>query len=431
MSGAQATWSADGSYIPSIELHTKAKHQILEEYIENLIITLYGKPRYGETTFTFIDGFCGGGMYDDKDNKTHWEGSPLRIIKAVREGFIKSKRRLSLNVKYIFIDNNKKHLSCLKNYSMPNANLVNLVDGKPHDYNSDFGVLVEQCEFIFSEFENAVKYCCSTASLRKGHSFFLLDPFGWTDVSMASIRTINSLKGSEILYTYMIEELKRFVIGKHGSDAVTFNKIMEADGYYESVDIENLVKSAEQRYLRNESLRLFREKGMAEYAHTFSLIPKGCIVVKYYLMHFSQNLTALQVMKDTLWKYNNLYHLFEFQVYGFGLKTIDFYRKTAKLNLQIDDTFESHEACIKALDRELGQLIRENRQGNYFRKICNDTMQRNPANRKQYEYYINLLRRDKEVEILRKGKIVKGENAELQNNDIIRATGDKQIYLFF
>ncbi|HBE18060.1 MAG TPA: hypothetical protein DEG17_12120 [Cyanobacteria bacterium UBA11149] len=34
MSKAQAKWSADGSVIPSINPHTKAKHLIIEKYIE-------------------------------------------------------------------------------------------------------------------------------------------------------------------------------------------------------------------------------------------------------------------------------------------------------------------------------------------------------------------------------------------------------------
>ncbi|MEP0750612.1 three-Cys-motif partner protein TcmP [Trichocoleus sp. Lan] len=432
MSGSQAKWSADGSYIHPLDTHTKAKHQILEEYIENLIITLYGKGRYGETTFTFIDGFCGGGMYDDKDNNTEWQGSPLRIIKAVREGYKKSRRQYPLNVNFIFIDNKQDHLDCLRNYSMPKAGFGNLVDSLSHEFKCDEfeSLLVEKCEFRCGEFEDLVNWCVFTVSARKGHSFFLLDPFGWTDISMASIRLINSITGSEILYTYMIRDLKRFVIGKHGRDTATFNRILEADGYYESVNLKSLDEPAEQRYLRNESLRLFREKGKAKYAHTFSLIPKGYIVVIYYLMHFSQNLTALQVMKDTLWKYNNLCHLFEFEVYGFGLKTVDHYKQSPKLDFYIEGTIDSHNACIETLDREIGQLIRSNYEGTQFRQICNDTMQQNPANKKHYEYYFNRLRRDKEIEVVRKGKIIRGEKIELQNSDIIRGTGNKQIYLF-
>jgi len=59
MSDSKPKWSADGSNIPTIDPHTKSKHQIIEKYIENLIYTLYEKTRFGETTFTFIDGFCG------------------------------------------------------------------------------------------------------------------------------------------------------------------------------------------------------------------------------------------------------------------------------------------------------------------------------------------------------------------------------------
>jgi hypothetical protein len=305
-----------------------------------------------------------------------------------------------------------------------------LIDEQPHDFNSELGKLVEQCEFILDEFEAKVAYCTYTVSRRKGHSFFLLDPFGWSDISMSSIRTINSLPGSEILYTYMIRELKRFIIGKHGKDAITFNRLLEADGYYESVNLKRLNEIDEQRYLRNESLRLFREKGKVQYAHTFSLIPKGYIVVLYYLMHFSQNLTALQVMRETLWKYNGLYHLFEFEVYGFGIKTVDEYKKDRRLDFSIEGTLDNFESCIDILEKDLGSIIRENHEGNYFSKICHDTIQLNPASKKHYKYYINRLLRDKEIEILRNGTIVKGEKVDVRNNDIIRATGNKQLYFF-
>lgn len=55
---SQSAWSSDGASLPEIKPHTKAKHKILEEYVENLIATLYGKGRYGEQKFTFIDGFA-------------------------------------------------------------------------------------------------------------------------------------------------------------------------------------------------------------------------------------------------------------------------------------------------------------------------------------------------------------------------------------
>lgn len=103
-------WSANGQEMPDIDPHTQAKHRIIERYIKNMIITLYGKTFYGETTFTFIDGFCGGGIYENKEKNEKWYGSPIRIIQAVREGFYESKRKYDLNVKYIFIDHKSSHL---------------------------------------------------------------------------------------------------------------------------------------------------------------------------------------------------------------------------------------------------------------------------------------------------------------------------------
>ncbi|WP_143437685.1 three-Cys-motif partner protein TcmP, partial [Hydrocoleum sp. CS-953] len=281
MSNSKAKWGADGSELPTIDPHTKAKHQIIEEYIENLIITLHQKTRRGEENFTFIDGFCGGGMYDDQEDSRKWEGSPIRIIKAVRSAQKKCKRKYPLNVKYIFIDNKKNHINCLKNYSMLEAGLEELVNQQQHEISGDFGSLIEQCEFICRDFENAVYHCIDTAKNRKGHSFFLIDPFGWSDVSMSSIRRINTLKGSEILYTYMIDYLKRFAMGKHSDDTTNFNKILEASGYYELENFKQLDIVDGQRYLRNESLRLFRDKGNTKHIHTFSLIPKGFTVVLY------------------------------------------------------------------------------------------------------------------------------------------------------
>jgi hypothetical protein len=467
MNKSNTEWSPDGSHIPKLEPHTKAKHQIYEEYIENLIITLYGKTRYGETQFTIVDGFCGGGIYSDPETNELWEGSPIRIIKAVRKAFFQANRKLELNVKYIFIDRDSNHLNCLKNFAMPSAGLERLTDGEIHItennmtdsleenklnqlvlgdlinpknsiYLHSSGILKEQCEFICGEFESQFKqYVFKIINIRGGHSLFILDPFSWEHISMNSIRMIGSLKGSEIIYTYMIKKLKWLVIGKNDQNQNKFNlhkfnQLMESDGFYESVDLKRLNKIEEQRYLRNETLRLFREQGKVQYAHTFSLIPKGYHAVLYYLMHFSKNLTALQVMRDTLWKYNNLSHTFEFEVYGFGLKTVDYYkRENLKLDFTIENTFESYEECIKVLDNYLGQYLHKHKEGESFRNICDQTMQLNPGCLNHYEDYLNRKIADKEIEVVRNENIISGKGRiKLQNKDIIRVTGNKQLYLF-
>ena len=262
MSSNQAKWSRDGNDLPNIEPHTQAKHQIIQEYITNLIITLYGTGKRGVTTFTFIDGFSGGGMYRHGDSL--WEGSPPRMIKAVREGYRQAKRAYPLDVQFIFIDEKHKHLNCLQYYAMAQADLEKLTDEREHKLPGEMALLSERCEFLQGKFEDRVDYCINVAKKRKGHVFFLLDPFGWKHVSMASIRKINSLPKVEILYTFMIDYIWRFVKERYGKLQSGFQDVLEADGYYDLKKLHSLDSIGQQCYLRNESMRLFRDKGNAE-----------------------------------------------------------------------------------------------------------------------------------------------------------------------
>ena len=150
MTKNKASWSYDGSFLPEIEPHTKAKHKLLQDYIVRYLVTLCGNNAGYRKKVTFIDGFCGGGMYRDPDNKgALWEGSPIRIIKATLQALEiirneKGKPNYELDVKFIFIDREQEHLDCLK-VQMRNANLGHYVDDS------------NRCEFICGDFERSVK----------------------------------------------------------------------------------------------------------------------------------------------------------------------------------------------------------------------------------------------------------------------------------
>lgn len=413
----QAMWSFDGSDLPTVDPHTKAKHKILEEYIENLIFTLYGKGRYGVTEFTFVDAFCGGGMYrDPEDSNQEWEGSPIRIIRAVEAGRLRSKRAYPLNVKYIFSDSSKEHLDCLRNYSLPKAGLDVIANS-------------EHCLFFHGEFEHLANSIIFSVSQQKGHSFFLLDPFGWTQVSMSTIRKINSIPGSEIIYTYMIDFIERFIAQRYDAQFSSFQNILEADGYYEKADSSKIGTTGEQCYLRNESMRLFREKGNAKYVFTFSLIAKGNVRALYYLMHMSSNLTALEVVKESFWKENTLDYQYYFEIYGYGFRSSDYYEE-GQLSLKFDITQSSEEFCINNLSRDVGKIVNENPDGVTFRQISERTMEQNPASKRHYMKYLNQLRYESEIEVERKGQVIQGKKITLQRQDIIRRARLKQLFIF-
>ncbi|HEY9849613.1 MAG TPA: three-Cys-motif partner protein TcmP [Leptolyngbyaceae cyanobacterium] len=434
MSSSDTKWSADGQTIPDIEPHTKTKHLLIEQYVTDLICTLYGKvfPR-GTDTFTFVDGFCGGGVYNQRESQNTCYGSPIRLINAVRTGYLKSERTYPLNVKFIFIDKNKEHLECLKNVAMFQAGFGQLSDEEPHTFTTEFpkgiGRRTEQCVFICDEFENKVNYCVHEAEQRKGHSLFFLDPYGWSDVSMESFRTIiNSLNKSEIIYTFMIDFIKRFIYDPKWTGRTTFEKILETDGYFDINHFKNLDTFGEQAEFRNELMRLFRDRGNAKKIITFAMMPKNDHRVLYYLVHICSHLRALEVMKDGSWSFNNLNYQYHYDIYGFGFKSALFYEEN-QLKLELNINEDSETSCLNRLSKDIDYLINKNPDGISFKMICEKTMEFNPATRKHYCKYLQFLQDAKEIEIFRKAKIIKiTDKAELQNSDIIRKSYQQKLF---
>lgn len=61
--------------------------------------------------------------------------------------------------------------------------------------------------------------------------------------------------------------------------------------------------------------------------------------------------------------------------------------------------------------------------------LCAKTMELNPATRKHYCKYLQLLQDAKEIEIVSKGKIIKiTEKTKLQNSDIIRKLHQQTLF---
>lgn len=426
-------WSANGENIPVVQPHTKIKHLLLEQYVTDLIDTLHSSGRYGVQTFTFIDGFCGGGVYLDEENKTHWYGSPIRLINAVRAGHEKSQRKYSepINIKFIFIDEKIEHLQCLKNFAMTQAGLENLTDSEEHIFNSSFDhQRIEQCEFICGEFEKHINECVLKASLRKGHSLFFLDPYGWSDIYLESFRKINSLNKSEIIYTFMTDFIKRFVFAKDGKERETFKKIFETEpeGYFNNQQLKNLDQFGEQSFYRNELMRLLRNKGGAKRITTFALINKIDDRVLYYLVHISGHTKAIEVMKEGSWVYNNLKYQFHYDIYGYGFRTSEYFQKN-QMEIKFDINQDPDDFCRGRLIKQiLDEIVENYNDGITFKEICNLTLETNPATRSHYEQSLNYLRENKDIDILdRNGK--KTQRSQLQNTDIIKKSTSKQLFI--
>ena len=70
---------------PRLDEHSAAKHRVLRRYVENYIQILCQDPHRDRMRLVVVDGFCGGGIYQDEAGLTH-PGSPLILREALQCG---------------------------------------------------------------------------------------------------------------------------------------------------------------------------------------------------------------------------------------------------------------------------------------------------------------------------------------------------------
>jgi len=272
--------------------------------------------------------------------------------------------------------------------------------------------------------------------------FFLLDPCGWSDVTMEIIRCINSHNKTEILFTYMVDHIRRFAVS---IQRPLFDKIFEAQGYFEK-PFRNYEVDHEQQYFRNETIRLFRDKGKAKFVFTFALISDQITKtqqkdlkrdpnrVLYYLIHLSNHERAVEVMKESFAKEKNLIYQFYFEVYGYAFRSSEFYEKEQGI-LRFDDIDVTDDSfCINLLEPQVTALIESKPEGIPYGTIRRITVEKNPSLEIHYKKLLCQLRDNGDIEILRKDRYnrPKRTNAyDLSKDDIVRMSRKFQTNLFF
>lgn len=192
---------APGSPLPNIEPHSDRKLEVLEKYLDVYFDTVVPNPATDCLNITLVDGFCGGGAYNDKSTVRF--GSPLILLRAVEsaETRLNAQRAkpLRINARFIFVDENEDHIAALREqlvaqgYQDKIGNCVELICGKFDEELS--GILTK-----------------ISSSQRAGRSIFVLDQFGYSDVPMHTVNSIfTTLDRPEVLLTFAIDGLLNYL----------------------------------------------------------------------------------------------------------------------------------------------------------------------------------------------------------------------------
>ncbi len=254
-----------------MEAHTKAKHQILEEYLKAWF-PIIGK---WANRIVYLDGFAGPGEYKDGE-----DGSPIIAIKtAIEHTMLKPTTEITFG----FIEKDKER----------SENLREILKER-FEIPKNMNIQVEN-----SEFEDSLSKTLNgleEKGAKLAPTFAFLDPFGYSDFPMELIKRLLSYEKCEVLITFMTGFVNRFLDPSH-EEAIA--KLYGTKEFLEAKKIEKTEKRIDCLLKLYENK--LKEDGGVKYVRSFEMVGKDNNVV-YHLIFGTKHWKGLEVMKKVMLK---------------------------------------------------------------------------------------------------------------------------------
>lgn len=260
-----------------LEPHTKAKHQILRQYLGAWFPIMASRNK----RLAFIDAFAGPGSYSNGE-----DGSPLIVLRTLLEHSSFGKM---LDTEFVFMfleafEDRYDHLvDSLSRYESS-------LGGWPKNVH-----VHHQCT-TFADGAQSLLESLESSNSRLAPAVVFIDPFGVSGLPMETVGRLASFPRVEVLINMMINTAKRFA----GSDIIsdTFDELFGTDAYQQCRD---LTGEERQRFLHDLYESQLRGQGNLKYVKSFSMFNRQN-QRSYYLFHGTQHIRGLEVMKDAMWK---------------------------------------------------------------------------------------------------------------------------------
>lgn len=262
------------------EPHTRAKHQILREYLKRWLPILARQARIiGRTDdrLLYVDGFAGAGEYSD-----HIPGSPLVAIETALNH--SHDFRVPVQIKFIELRPDRvKHLRSL------------VVERRPQLAKSGRIVVDDpiegDCERVIHEMISEHEQNGQPL----GPALFFLDQFGYSSFSMELIGRILKHDVCEVFSYLNWNLLHPFMADRSKHAGIT-----KAFGGNEWMSVVELSGKQKEDRFRDIYLDALRQRARATYAYPFAMRDHHDRVI-YWLFFCSNNLRGLEEMKRAMW----------------------------------------------------------------------------------------------------------------------------------
>jgi three-Cys-motif partner protein len=277
---------------PLLGEHSVAKHDIFEKYVCIYIERLTRTPSQTMLNLTIVDGFSGGGLYRLGNGEV--DGSPLRLLRAVEaaDQTLKAARAKGFSVRadFFFVDENAEHVAFLRDLLVRRG------------YGSRIGQdIFVNCSLFEEACPAILQHVQSKGTAHR--SLFFLDQYGWSDVRLATIRTIlGALKNPEILLTFSVDALIDFLSVKTTEAQALMNIELAREDVRALMSMRN---GEGWRYLIQNGLYRHIQARTGTRFYTPFFIRSVESNRSYWLLHLSNHRQARDEMGKLHWRLHN------------------------------------------------------------------------------------------------------------------------------
>lgn len=285
---------------PVLEEHSKAKLNVLRSYLRAYFDRLNINPNREGFKLDLVDGFCGGGTFQDRDQIM--SGTPLIMLEEAESARRRLNRTrtkpLHFDCKWYFVDAKANHTEHLRKvlaergYEVDNDKIV--------VRNSRFE---EEVDSILMEIQRRQP--------RAGRAIFLLDQTGFSQVRLALVaRILHELPTAEVILTFAADALVNHLAATPSLIKAVAPLELTESQIHDLIQLKDGDggKALIQRTLR-EHIRIVTG---APYDTPFFIRPRQSRRALWFL-HLSKHPTARDVMIRCHWELQN-----PFEHYGSG-----------------------------------------------------------------------------------------------------------------
>ena len=309
---------------------------MLRAYLRAYFDRMAVDPRRDEIKLDLVDGFAGGGTFQDGDEVL--PGSPLVMLEeaeAARERLNKRRsKELRINCRFYFIDKEKSHTDHLQRVLSERGYEVG------QEIKVETGLFEDNVEKVIRSIREKQP--------RAGRAIFLLDQIGFSSVKLDLIRRIfSTLATAEVILTFAADALVNYlaetpqIIKMAAPIELTESQIHDLIRFRNGDGGRALI----QRTLRSH----IRSVTQADYDTPFFIRP-AISRRSLWFIHLSRHATARDVMIQKHWAIKNTFQ--HYGTGGFGMVGWDTLKDSKNLSL-----FEFGELDEREMQRQLLEVL--------------------------------------------------------------------------